>query len=438
MSGVSEGSMEAKPATGSAKSAQSAGGVKSAQSTRSAKSAQSTGSARSVQSAGGVKSAQTAEVLILGGGIIGLSSAWEAAKRGFRVAVLEAEAFGGQASGAAAGMLAPFSENPESPDAFFRLCADSHSRYPDWVRELEELTGHTAELRRSGSLNVAFHEADFLSLRARLEWQSRYGSGFELLGASELRRLEPELSERALGALYCPGESHVFAPKLVGAVEEACRRAGVRLVAHAGGVTGLERVAGAGVVVRTAGAGSWLADRVVVCAGAWSGFVREWLSVDVPVHPIRGQICAYDGKGDRIRHMIFTSQAYWVGKKDGSLVCGASEDVAGFERSVTEQGIGRLTRWSGSALPFLGDTSPSRGWAGLRPATLDGRPLIGSVPGVPELVLACGHYRNGILLAPATAALVGDLLEGKIGENGYGNAFGIERFNFAGTRRGLG
>ncbi|WP_247741050.1 glycine oxidase ThiO [Cohnella sp. LGH] len=429
MSGASKGSAEAKPGRGIAKSTQPAGG---------AKLAQSTGSARSVQSAGGVKSARSAEVLILGGGIIGLSSAWEAAKRGFRVTVLEAEAFGGQASGAAAGMLAPFSENPESPDAFFRLCADSHSRYPDWVRELEELTGHSAELQRSGSLNVAFHEADFLSLRARLEWQSRYGAGFELLGAAELRRREPKLSDRALGALYCPGESHVFAPKLVGSAEEACRRAGVRLVAHAGRVKGMERVAGTGVVVRTAGAGSWLADRVVVCAGAWSGFVREWLPVDVPVHPIRGQICAYDGKGDPVRHMVFSSQAYWVGKKDGSLVCGASEDVAGFERSVTEQGIGRLKRWSDRALPFLGGIPPSRGWAGLRPATLDGWPLIGPVPEVSELVLACGHYRNGILLAPATAALVGDLLEGKAGEKGYENAFGIKRFCVAGTRRGLG
>jgi len=410
VSGAPEGSAEAKYATGIAKSAQSAGNA---------------GTARS------------AEVLILGGGIIGLSSAWEAAKRGFRVTVLEAEEFGGQASGAAAGMLAPFSENTESPDAFFRLCADSHARYPDWVRELEELTGQSAELCRSGSLNVALHEADFLSLRARLDWQSRYGAGFELLGASELRGLEPELTEQALGALYCPGESHVFAPKLVRALEEACRRAGVRLVAHAGCVTGLERVVGAGVVVRTAGAGSWLADRVVVCAGAWSGLVREWLPVDVPVHPIRGQICAYDGEGDRIRHMIFTSQAYWVGKNDGSVVCGASEDVAGFDRSVTEQGIGRLTRWSGRALPFLRDVSPSRGWAGLRPATLDGWPLIGYVPEAPELILACGHYRNGILLSPSTAEIVGDLLEGK--SDGYGNAFGIERFSPAGTtRRGLG
>ncbi|TVX99820.1 glycine oxidase ThiO [Cohnella terricola] len=376
------------------------------------------------------------EVLILGGGIIGLACAWEAARRGFRTTVVEAGEFGGQASGAAAGLLAPYSENPESPDPFFQLCAESHSLYPAWVRELEELTGRSAELRHSGSLNVAFHEADFLSLRARLEWQSKYGAGFELLDAAELRRLEPALSERALGALYCSDESHVHAPQLVGVLEEACRRSGVRLVAHAGNVTLLKRAAGEGVIVESSFAGRWQADRVVVCTGAWSGFVQEWLPVHVPVHPIRGQICAYDVQGGHIRHMVFSSQAYWVGKNDGSLVCGASEDMAGFDRSVTEQGIGRLTRWSGSVYPFLQDKRPSRSWAGLRPATLDGWPLIGCIPEAPELIMAVGHYRNGILLSPATATLVGDLLQGKSGK--FGNAFGIERFSPAGKRRGVG
>ncbi|XID93206.1 glycine oxidase ThiO [Paenibacillaceae bacterium WGS1546] len=377
-----------------------------------------------------------AEVLVIGGGIIGLSCAWEAAKRGFRVTVLEEGEFGGQASGAAAGMLAPFSENPESPDPFFRLCADSHSRYPGWVRELEERTGRSVELRRSGSLNIAFHEADFLSMRARLEWQPQFGVPLELLGEAELRSLEPAVSGHALGALYCPGESHVFAPKLVGAVEEACRRSGVRLVPRAGRISELARVPGGGVCVRTVRGESCHADQAVACAGAWSGFLQEWLAVDVPVHPVRGQICCYEGGAGKVRHMIFSSQAYWVGKQDGTLVCGASEDAAGFERSVTEQGIGRLTRWSGRVFPFLRGVAPLRGWAGLRPATLDGWPLIGRMPEMPELIMASGHYRNGILLGPATASIVGDLLEGKAG--GYGDAFGIERFSPAGTRRRFG
>ncbi|MFC5469058.1 glycine oxidase ThiO [Cohnella suwonensis] len=365
-------------------------------------------------------------VLIIGGGIIGLSCALESARRGFRVTVLEQDAFGGQASGAAAGMLAPFSENTEGPDPFFRLCLDSFYRYPDWVRQLEEQSGHKAELCSSGSLNVVFHEADLLPMQTRLAWQRNYGVPLEMLDESELHRLEPGLSRRAVGALYCPVESHVFAPKLVNAVEEACRRAGVRLIPHAGQLTNLEAGSVSGVRVTMANAGSWRGDRLVVSTGAWSGFLREWVPITVPVHPIRGQICCYDAALGDIRHMVFSSQAYWVRKKDGSVVCGASEDVAGFDRSVTERGIDRLTRWSGRVFPFLEGAPPLRSWAGLRPATLDGRPLIGCVPGYPEIIVAAGHYRNGILLSPVTAAMVGDLLEGKT--DPAGNAFGLDRF----------
>ncbi len=208
-------------------------------------------------------------VLIIGGGIIGLSCAWEAAKRGFRVTVLENDTFGGQASGAAAGMLAPFSENTDGPDPFFRLCLDSYFLYPDWVREMEELSGRKVELCHSGSLNIAFHEADLLPMRTRLDWQQKYGVPCELLGAAELRSLEPEVSPQAIGALYCPGESHVFAPKLVDALMEACWKAGVRLIPHAGQLTKLEVSTGSGVSVTMADAGSWHADRLggAACAG---------------------------------------------------------------------------------------------------------------------------------------------------------------------------
>ncbi|TFE28101.1 glycine oxidase ThiO [Cohnella luojiensis] len=375
-------------------------------------------------------------VLVIGGGIIGLSCAWEAAKRGFRVTILEKDTFGGQASGAAAGMLAPFSENTESPDPFFRLCLDSFFLYPSWVHEVEEASGRRVELCRSGSLNVAFHEADLLPMHTRLAWQQTYGVPCEMLSELELRRLEPELSQQAIGALYCPGESHVFAPLLVDALMEVCSKVGVRLIPHAGQLTKLEAGASSGVSVTMTDAGSWHADRVVVCTGAWSGLLEKWFPLTLPVHPIRGQICSFDGTLGDIRHMVFSSQAYWVGKNDGSLVCGASEDVAGFDRSVTERGINRLTKWSGRVFPFLQGSPPQRSWAGLRPATRDGWPLIGCVPGITEVILASGHYRNGILLSPVTAAMVGDLLEGKA--ESYNNAFRVDRFSRTAERTGSG
>ncbi len=374
-------------------------------------------------------------VLVVGGGIIGLSCAWEAAKRGFRVTVVEKEGFGGQASGAAAGMLAPFSEITEGPDAFFRLCLDSLRAYPEFIREIEEVSGMDAELRRTGSLAVALHEADLLPLQSRAAWQTDYGARCELVHAEDLRRLEPRLTAEALAGLWCPAESHVQAPKLVLALEEACRRAGVALIGGAGGVTGFEARRDAGVRIDTERAGSFSADRAVLCTGAWSPLWERWLPISVPVHPVRGQICAYEGSAQEVRHMVFSSQAYWVGKDDGSLVCGASEDIAGYDRSVTEKGTGRLIRWSGRVFPFLKGFPASRSWAGLRPATRDGWPLIGPVPDMPEVIVASGHYRNGILLAPITAKLTGDELDVKRGL-AFGGAFAPERFSrFAGGVR---
>lgn len=375
-------------------------------------------------------------VLVLGGGIIGLSCALEAARLGFRVTVVEEGSFGGQASGAAAGMLAPFSENPDGSDPFFRLSYYSLVRYPEWVRQIEELSGQRVELRASGSLNVVLHEADLLPMRTRLAWQRSYCGQMEWLDETELFKLEPQLSSRAIGALYCPAESHVYAPKLATAVEEACRRSGVRLIPQAGKMTKLEVSKAGGVSVTMGGEQTWYADRLVVCTGAWSGFLQDWVPVHVPVHPIRGQICAYDAGSGEIRHMVFSSQAYWVRKNDGTIVCGASEDVAGFDRSVTARGIERLTRWSGRVFPFLEKELPIRSWAGLRPATLDGWPLIGEVPDCPDIIVAAGHYRNGILLSPATASLVGQLLQAK--EDPMRNAFRLERFNRSAEKVGSG
>lgn len=366
-------------------------------------------------------------VLIIGGGIIGLSCAWEAAKRGFRVTVVEKEAFGGQASGAAAGMLAPFTENPDGPDPFFHLCLNSHSLYPEWVRELEEYSGLCAELCPSGSLSVALHESDLLPMQTRLSWQREHGASCQWLGEEELRRMEPKLSPQAIGALYTPAEGHVYAPKLVESLLAACRLAGVKLVPYSGDIESMDIGLESGASVSMTAAGRIAADRIVVCTGAWSGLLTEWFPLSIPVHPIRGQICSYAARAGDIQHMIFSSQAYWVGKRDGSLVCGASEDVAGFERTVTERGIERLTRWSGQLFPYLKSIKPERSWAGLRPATQDGWPLIGPLPGSPEVILAAGHYRNGILLSPITAVMVGNLLEGK--SDSYGNAYDPGRFS---------
>ncbi|RJX37863.1 glycine oxidase ThiO [Paenibacillus pinisoli] len=352
-------------------------------------------------------------VIILGGGIIGLSCAFEAALRGYEVSVVETGAFGGQASGAAAGMLAPYSENTDQPDAFFRLCLDSLRLYESWNGKVEELSGMKTDWVRCGSLNVYRHEADLLPLQSRIRWHNEWGARAELVKGEALRKLEPGLSHDIAAALYCPEESHIYAPSLVAALEIACRRLGGQLYGHAGHLLDLAFSQSSGVTVRMSLLPEINADRIVICSGAWSGALERWLGIAIPVHPIRGQICSYESMPDDLRHMVFSSQAYWVNKPIGRMVCGASEDVAGFDSSVTDRGIQRLIRASERWLPQLAGRDTAHRWAGLRPATMDGMPLIGSVDGKPGAIMAAGHYRNGILLSPATAMLVCDLLDGQ-------------------------
>lgn len=374
-------------------------------------------------------------VIVLGGGIIGLSCAFEALRLGYDVTVIEPEAFGGQASGAAAGMLAPFTENPEQPDPFFRLCLESLKLYPSWLADIEAASGCRADLLQTGSLTVALHEADLLPLQTRLAWQRPFGSGAELVEGERLRRMEPQLAANALAAVYTPRESHVYAPALVAALEKACRKLGARLVDHAGGIQAPDLFSTKGIRIETSACGSHDGDRLVVCSGAWAGHYAASFGFPIPVHPIRGQICSFDVSFGEVRHMVFSSQAYWVGKRNGTLVCGASEDVAGFDRTVTERGIDRLVRWGPRVLPFLDGREPIDRWAGLRPATRDGWPLIGPIPGREDVILAAGHYRNGILLSPATGALVGRMLAGKA-QSDEARCFAPDRFAALHSRRG--
>ncbi|GGN94764.1 FAD-dependent oxidoreductase [Saccharibacillus kuerlensis] len=394
--------------------------------------------------------------IVLGGGIVGLSCALELRLRGGDVTLLESGVCGGQASGAAAGMLAPYSENPESPDEFFHLCRESLGLYPEWQRRVREMSDKDFEYTECGSLYAAYHEADLLALEGRLDWQRQHGSSGKILRGAELFKAEPGLSSSVVAALWTPEESHVYAPDFVEALKTACLKAGVVIRERLGAVEPVEWEQGIevwsaeyGIEVRLTESGSdmqsadhsgevpsvksghgvFRADRLVVCTGAWAGGLSDLLGLRLPVQPIRGQICAYEWREERtpVKHMVFCSQGYLVQKTNGTLVCGASEDVAGFDTSVTERGISRLLRWNKRLLPALEQAEPFHRWAGLRPATLDGRPLIGRLERAERVIFAVGHYRNGILLSPVTAKLVADCAEGRSPQP-WQQAFRPERF----------
>ncbi|MGO4540498.1 glycine oxidase ThiO [Paenibacillus sp. 2TAB19] len=364
-------------------------------------------------------------ILVMGGGVIGLSCALELQRRGHQVMVLEINRCGGQASGAAAGMLAPYSENVESPDAFFRFCLQSLQLYPDWQQMVKQVSGCDFEYTNSGSLYIAYHDADLLALEGRLLWQQQHGSSGSILKGDALFALEPNLSRNVRAALHTPEESHLYAPHYVSALEQACRLTGVIIHENLGKLSIAEWRDE--ISVQSADQRSFSADRLLVCSGAWVQELADTFGIRIPVYPIRGQICAYEAEDKPVRHMVFSNQGYLVGKENGTLVCGASEDVAGFDTSVTDKGIDRLRKWNKQAFPFLENETPFHRWAGLRPSTQDGFPLIGSLKEASHVAFAVGHYRNGILLSPATAMLAADCLEGKETAE-YNQAFSPERF----------
>lgn len=362
-----------------------------------------------------------AKITIIGGGVIGLSIAYECQKRGHELTIVEAGECGGQASGAAAGMLAPYSEIEEDPDDFFRLCQRSLQLFPEWQNEIKRSAQMDFEYNESGSLYCIFHEADRLSLETKKSWQKKFGVESSILSGDEVRQKEPELSDEIVAGLWCPEESHIYAPDYVAALLHACQNTGVRVIEHAG-----EARLGEDNEVVTKHH-EIEADYTVIATGAWAMKWEEKLGFSLPVYPIRGQICAY--KGPSLKHIIFTSQGYLVSKENGSLVSGASEDIAGFNTDVTTHGIRRLEKWSKKIVPKLQTKTPFHTWAGLRPATQDGFPLIGRLQGNPKIILATGHYRNGILLSPVTAKIVADEIEGKAHEIAIDD-FRPERFQY--------
>ena len=351
-------------------------------------------------------------IVIIGGGVIGLAAAFELAKRNQKVTVLERGECGGQATGAAAGMLAPYSEIGEDPDDFFTMAHRSLQLYPLWQEEVKEVSGLDFEYNTAGSLHVVFHEADELELESRLEWQSGWDVQSEIVRGETLRNLEPCLTDDVIAAMYYPGEHHIYAPDYVRALKAACVRLGVHIVEGAGEVTFAEARPD-GILLQTEEKGAFSADQCIVASGAWTSCFEESVQVRLPVFPIRGQICAFRQETEHIRHIVFSSQGYVLEKANGSIVCGASEDIAGFDHSVTEKGINRLVKWSRRLFPFLDNRQPFHRWAGLRPATQDGYPLIGRLPHLPSVIISSGHYRNGILLSPINARLVADIVEHK-------------------------
>ena len=360
---------------------------------------------------------QTAQVAIIGGGVIGLSIARALAQRGVRdVVVLDRHEFGREASWAAGGILAPQIE-ADARDDFFRLACASRDLYPQFAAELQSESGIDVELDTTGTMYVASSEDEEAEMRHRIQWQRTQGLRVEWLTGDEARAVEPGLSTKVRSALKFPDDYQVDNRKLVEALLIANQRHGVRLIAGCG-VRKIQIADGAVTGIHTE-LGFLSAKQIVVAAGAWSSSIEagKALLPRLDIEPVRGQMLCFNAPGFA-RHVIYSSRGYLIPRRDGRLLAGSTTEHIGFER-VTEAGVDAIRSMAVQIAPPLERFPVVDSWAGFRPRAKDELPVLGSLEDVKGLFYATGHYRNGILLAPITgeviaAAIVGDLSEWRV------------------------
>ncbi|WP_328482432.1 glycine oxidase ThiO [Streptomyces sp. NBC_00377] len=361
-----------------------------------------------------MSSPRTSDVLVIGGGIIGLVTAWRAAQRGFATAVAD-PAPGGGAAQVAAGMLAAVTELHHGEQTLLGLNLASARRYPDFAAELTELTGHDLGYRRCGTLAVALDSDDRAHLRELHALQQQSGLESEWLSGRECRRLEPLLAPGVRGGLRVDGDHQIDPRRLTGALLAACERAGV--VFHRVRAQRLSVVGGRAAGVVTPDGTALEAGQVVLAGGSLSGRLAG-VPQDVlpPVRPVKGQVLRLTVPpryapflSRTVRAVVRGSQVYLVPRENGELVVGATSEELGWDTTVTAGGVYELLRDAHELVPGITELPLTETRAGLRPGTPDNAPLLGPTE-LPGLSLATGHYRNGVLLTPVTGDAMAHVL----------------------------
>ena len=346
--------------------------------------------------------------IVIGGGIIGCATACElAAAAGWRVTLVERNRPGAEASSAAAGLLFSLGDSPEL-DAFHDLARRSVQLYPRVVAELRELTGNDVEHVTSGTLYPLLSAAELAAARERARWPTAADHGIELLEGGAVHEREPALAKDIDAALFVRADHFVNNERLVLAYAAAAARRGVEIRSGLEvSRIAVERGRARGVV---AGGERIDGDAVLLAAGAWSGALAAGLPGALPVAPVKGQMLAVSGSPPLIAHAVHQGDVYLVPRPSGELLIGATVEHAGFARDVTPGGLAALINDAVRLVPDIARRPITRTWYGFRPWAPDGMPILGPWPGVAGLYVATAHYRNGIVLAPITAALMAETI----------------------------
>jgi glycine oxidase len=368
------------------------------------------------------------DVAIVGAGVIGLAIGWRLAAAGLAVALFERDEAGAGATGAATGMLAAATEHEPGGDDLLALSLESQRLWPRFRAELEGDTGIDLDYRDDGTLTVALGREEVERLRFRHELQVRAGLAARWLDGAAARALEPALRPAVTAGVFCPDDHQVDPRRLVPALRRALAAQGGRLVEQVP-VFSLE-IEGGRVTGVVTPEGLCRAATVVLATGAWAG-TRELAgdALALPVRPLKGQALGLraNARTGLPTHVVWTEQVHLAPKAGGRLVVGATVEECGFDPAVTAGAVFALLEGARRALPSIEDMEIEAVWTGFRPTSDDDAPILGT-GGLPGLVLATGHHRNGILLAPGTAQAIHDLVTtGAM--SATASRFGLGRFD---------
>ncbi|HEV3302269.1 MAG TPA: glycine oxidase ThiO [Planctomycetaceae bacterium] len=352
------------------------------------------------------------DVIVIGGGVIGLSVALELAGQGAAVTVLEQADFGREASWAGAGILPP--GNPDAavtPES--QLRALSHSLWPDWAEALTAETGIETGYARCGGLELrSGSEENLDDLTTEIEWWRGQGVRVEELDSNALKEHEPLVSPEIVAAYRLPELGQVRNPRLLKALLSGCAARGVRLRAGTP-VIGLEEQGeanpednGRRIDSLRTHSGSVRAGRYLVTGGAWSRGLLASVGLDVAIDPVRGQMVLLSQSPRMFSHVLQTGSRYIVPRDDGRILIGSTEEHVGFLKVNTASAVSELLAFGASRVPALAQARFERCWSGLRPGSADGLPYLGRVAGFDNLFVAAGHFRSGLQMSPGTARLI--------------------------------
>ena len=367
--------------------------------------------------------ARTADVVVVGGGVIGCSIAYHLSKRGVRSALIESRRIGSGASGATVGVVGPLWHVPRTPEHLFALGLRSLEAFPTLAEELRE-AGIDPEFRQSGILRIALTAGDVEAMRRDLAWQGELGLDVQWLSRDDVLEREPAITPEVLGGVFSPREGYVRGQRLADSLANAATRLGARVIEGVE-VTGLELEGRRVIGVRTAG-DTWHADHVVLAAGPWSGIAGRWIPDPIPVRPVKGQRILLRKSGLLPKSPVGYPGAYVVPQVDGDLLIGATRHEGEFDEAITAEALSQMLSAAVRVFPSAGQARFVAARAGVRPGSPDDVPIIGPAPGWDGLSIAAGHDVAGIMLSPGTGMMVADYVA--TGNSGEVSPFSLARF----------